>query len=68
MCRSPPVILLVLFFMAGCASTHMQQYLGKDIREVVMDSGPPENVLDLGDGRRAFQFYWGGGSFLVPPQ
>jgi hypothetical protein len=50
----------------GCASTHMQQYVGKDIREVMLDNGPPMNAFDMGDGTRAFQFRWGGGTFAVP--
>ena len=44
----------------------MKQYMVKDIRDVVIDSGPPINVFDMGDKRRAFQFYWGGGSYVVP--
>lgn len=31
-----------------------------------MAYGKPEAVFDLPDGRRAFQFYWGGGSGVVP--
>lgn len=60
------ILILVAVLFVGCASTHMKQYLGKDIREVVIDSGPPINAFDMGDGRRAFQFRWGGGSFVVP--
>ena len=52
--------------MIGCASTHMKQYMGLDIREVVIDAGPPINAFDMGDGRRAFQFRWGGGTYAVP--
>lgn len=58
--------MLSAILIIGCASTHMKQYLGKDIREVIIDSGPPINAFDMGDGRRAFQFRWGGGSFVVP--
>jgi hypothetical protein len=52
--------------IGGCASTHMKQYVGKDVREIVINSGAPENAFDLGDGRRVFQFRWGGGTFVVP--
>ena len=61
-------IVVGIALLTGCASTHMQQYVGKDIREVIIDSGPPVNALDLEGGRRAFQFRWGGGSFVVPSQ
>lgn len=61
--------LLLMFTVAvitGCASTHMKQYLGKDVREIVIDNGPPINAFDMGDGRRAFQFRWGGGTYVMP--
>ena len=60
------VLALAAVAILGCASTHMKQYLGKDIREVVIDSGPPINAFDMGDGTRAFQFKWGGGTYVVP--
>ncbi len=52
--------------LTSCASTHMKQYMGKDIREVILDSGPPIGALDMADGARAFQFRWGGGAVAVP--
>lgn len=58
--------LTVAVFLVGCVSTHMKQYIGSDIREVVLDSGMPTAVMDLGSGRRAFQFRWGGGAIAVP--
>src|SRR5690554_4707351 len=59
-------IALFSVFLLGCVSTHMKQYLGKDIREVVLDSGPPVNAIDMEGGVRAFQFMWGGGTYRVP--
>ena len=44
----------------------MKQYVGKDIREVVLDSGPPVSAMDMGEGSRAFQFRWGGGTYVLP--
>ena len=44
----------------------MKQFVGKDVREVVISDGAPTNIFDLGDGRRVFQFYWGGGTYAVP--
>lgn len=59
-------VAAILLFLTGCASTHMKQYMGRDIREVVIDSGPPIHAFDMGDSRRAFQFHWGGGTIVVP--
>ena len=59
-------LVLLVVSVAGCASTHMKQYMGQDIREVVIDSGPPINAFDMGDGQRAFQFLWGGGTVALP--
>jgi len=58
------VVLLLL--LSGCVSTHMKQYMGMDIREVILDSGPPLNAMDMGGGVRAFQFRWGGGTYSMP--
>lgn len=61
------IILFISFaLLSGCVSTHMKQFIGKDIREVVLVSGPPVNMLDMSEGVRAFQFKWGGGSFKLP--
>jgi hypothetical protein len=60
------LIVISLACLASCASTHMKKYLGKDIREVVIDAGPPIDAFDMNDGTRAFQFRWGGGTFVVP--
>jgi hypothetical protein len=46
---------VVLSLLAGCASQIMQSYVGKDIREVEMDYGPPSNIIELGNGKRAYQ-------------
>jgi hypothetical protein len=61
-----PAVLSTAIALAGCASTHMQRYVGQDIREVILDSGPPVGQMDMGNGVRAFQFMWGGGTFAVP--
>ena len=54
--RSIPLLLLLVSLMTGCASMIMQSYLGKDIRDVMLDYGPPSNAFDMGDERRAFQW------------
>lgn len=60
------ILSIILMMLAGCVSTHMKQYMGKDIREVILDSGPPINAMDMSDGVRAFQFRWGGGTYSIP--
>lgn len=51
--------------LVGCASTAMKRHVGSSISEAYMSYGRPANVFDLPDGRRAFQFYWGGGAIPV---
>lgn len=57
---------ILALFVASCASTAMNRYVGGSVSEAYMAYGRPEAVFDLPDGRRAFQFYWGGGSAVVP--
>lgn len=52
--------------IVGCASTEMRQYVGAPIETAFIDMGRPENVFDMPDGRRAFQFRWGGGAGVLP--
>lgn len=56
----------VVIAAIGCASMHMKRFIDKDVRYVVIEDGIPENVFDMPDGLRAFQFRWGGGTFAVP--
>lgn len=58
--------ILALLVLSGCVSTHMKKYIGKDARYIQVEDGPPVHVFDLPDGRRAFQYFWGGGTFQVP--
>jgi len=44
----------------------MKSHVGGSISEAYIRYGQPENIFDLPDGRRAFQFRWGGGSGVVP--
>ncbi len=64
--KSLLVVFSIALVVVGCASTHMKQYLGKDIREVVLDSRAPINAFDLPDSTRVFQFRWDGGTYGVP--
>lgn len=60
------VLIAAASLSTGCVSTEMKSYVGKDVSEVLMTYGQPENVIDLPDGRRAWQFRWGGGSGVIP--
>lgn len=44
----------------------MKQYVGKDIREVILDDGQPIDAIDMGDGVRAFVYPFGGGTYVMP--
>ena len=56
------ILVLLVLALAGCASDHAESFLGQDVRQVMIEDGPPINAFDMPDGRRAFQFRWGGGA------
>lgn len=60
------VFLGAALLLTGCVSTAVRPYVGQDISEVFISAGPPERVFDLPDGRRAFQYRWGGETFVSP--
>lgn len=60
------VLLAIVVALSGCVSTHMKKFIGKDVRYIEIDDGAPVKVFDLPDGRRAFQYLWGGGRYVVP--
>ena len=60
------VALLSVLFLTACVSTQMKQFIGQDISEVLMVSGTPIATFDLDDGRRAFQYRLGGGTYITP--
>lgn len=62
------VLAAMAIALSGCVSTAMKAHVGKSITEALFAYGKPENVFDLPDGRRAFQFRWGGGSAIIPGQ
>ena len=50
-------IALAAFLLTGaCASDIMQGYVGKPVEEPILDYGPPANVVEMSDGRRAYQW------------
>jgi len=50
------LLALTIASLTGCASDIMAGYVGKSIMEPMLDFGRPNDVFDLGDGRRAFQW------------
>lgn len=48
---------LSVFVLTSCASQIMESYIGKDIKEVMMDYGAPSAVLDLDKGKKAYQWH-----------
>ena len=44
----------------------MKQFIGKDARLIQIEDGPLVNAFDLPEGKRAFRFRWGGGTYVVP--
>lgn len=54
-----------IVLMAGCASTYANQFVGRTFEDVALSEGPPVAVVDLADGRRAIQYYWGGGTLVA---
>lgn len=60
------IILAAAVLLTGCLSTEMKQYVGQDISEVLLAYGEPAGVVDLPDGRRAYQYRRGGGVAIVP--
>ncbi|EJN04939.1 hypothetical protein [Phyllobacterium sp. YR531] len=54
--RIVATVLLSTAFLAGCASDIMKGYIGKPLESVVLDYGPPTNVIEMGPGRKAYQW------------
>ena len=60
-------MIAAVFLLSGCATTHMQSYLGKDMQEVIADSGPPAKEITVSQTRRAFQYNWDYNAFNPGP-
>ncbi|PVA11868.1 hypothetical protein DC366_02725 [Pelagivirga sediminicola] len=48
--------LLAAAWLAGCAPPVLDKYMGRPILDPMLDFGKPDEVFDLPDGRRAFQW------------
>lgn len=42
--------------VSGCATAMLESYVGQPVQQVMIERGPPDLVMDLPDGRRAFQW------------
>ncbi len=48
--------LAAVALLASCASQIMKNYVGGPVDAVILDYGPPDNVIEIGVGQRAFQW------------
>ena len=61
------VLAIGLFlFLSGCVSTQMKPFIGKPVQELQIAYGLPVQIIEMPEGRRAYQFHQGGGDFMVP--
>lgn len=49
-------MICTVMLLTSCAADTMRSYVGKDIRAVELDYGPPSNQIDVAPGTRAFQW------------
>lgn len=54
------LILVVVIGLCACVSGAIKPFVGKPIEEARIAYGEPENVIELADGRTAYQFRIGG--------
>jgi len=52
--------------VAACVSQFAESYVGKTTTDLELDLGKPANIVEMPDGRRSYQYYWGGGTFELP--
>ena len=50
------LVLCLAVLLAGCATSRLESYIGQDVRRAVIKNGEPANVMDMGNGVRAFQW------------
>ncbi len=65
MLRRIILALTLALALGACATQIMQGYVGKTLRDAMLDYGPPANAFDMPDGSRAFQ--WSMTSTYVTP-
>ena len=64
--RAIMIVAALGVLLAGCVSTGMKKLVGQPIEEAFISYGQPENTFEFPDGRRVYQFRWGGGSGFTP--
>lgn len=64
--RKRIIIAVLALALSGCATGIMESYVGRSVPEAAVRYGPPTNVFDMPDGRRAFQ--WEMSSSYVTPR
>lgn len=57
---------MVLVLGACTASQATKPYIGRSSTDLMIDWGRPANQFDTPDGRRVSQYYWGGGTIIMP--
>ncbi|MBW8743281.1 MAG: hypothetical protein JF628_02845 [Sphingomonas sp.] len=50
------IALALIFGLTGCATDIMRGYIGRTPQDVMARYGRPDNVFDMPDGRRAYQW------------
>lgn len=54
--RASGLAIAAVMLLGACASQILESYVGKSVTEPILDYGPPSSVVELPDGRRAFQW------------
>ena len=54
--RRVAALAVAFSVLAGCVADTMRGYVGQDVRQVELAYGPPSNVIDIGNGTRAYQW------------
>lgn len=49
-------VALAFLALSGCATSIMQGFVGQPLQAAMVQYGPPSNIFDMDDGRRAFQW------------
>lgn len=60
------ILIIAALALVGCVSNEMKPYVGRPIEDVLMKHGAPEQIIELPDGLRAYQFREGGGAVAAP--
>jgi hypothetical protein len=59
-------LAIVGLSLSGCVSTEMKPMIGHPIQDALIKYGAPEQIIDMPDGAKAYQFRQAGGAAFVP--